>query len=173
MPEQGASDIVAWRAVPGDDPIRVLAGRGGLRGSGRWHSKGRLVVYLASTPSLAMLEVLANTTAENLLALDYHLMRVTLPAGGVDRLPQGDLPSGWNAPVRSTATMLLGDCWLDARVNLALQVPSALVPLDVEAAEHNFVLNPLHVLSAQVTQIHRLPFDPRLKSAGGTSASRP
>ena len=169
MSDASRADIVAWRAVPGKDPVRALSGSGGLRGSGRWHSKGRPVVYLASVPSLAMLEVLANVGAQQLLALDYHLMRVTFPATAVDRLPLTELPAGWNAPARSAATMLIGDAWLGAGHNLALQVPSALVPLEVTDTEHNYVLNPLHARRATVTQVLPLPFDARLKASNTAS----
>ncbi len=142
-----------------------MSGGGGMRSGGRWHSKGHPVVYLASLPSLAMLEVLANTTAEDLVARDYHLMRVELPRGGLDSLDLADLPPGWNAPQRVQATMQLGDAWLAGRGNLALRVPSALVPLEVERDEHNLVFNPLHPLAreATVTRILPLPFETRLK----------
>jgi len=111
-----------------------------------------------------MLEVLANTTAEDLLARDYHLMRVTLPESQVHPLPANALPPGWNSPQRIQATMHLGDSWLSARTTAALRVPSALVPLEVADSEYNLVLNPLHPLyqKVQVTAVIRLPFDPRL-----------
>ena len=166
MPEGPPAPIVAWRAVPGSDPARAMSGSGGLRAGGRWHSRGHLVVYLASVPSLAMLEILANTTAADLIARDYHLMRVELPAGSVDAFDLAELPEGWNAPQRVQATMHLGDAWLAGGGNLALRVPSALVPLEAEPDEHNFVFNPLHprAREAVVTRVLRLPFDSRLKS---------
>ncbi|MGH7819352.1 MAG: RES family NAD+ phosphorylase, partial [Candidatus Binatia bacterium] len=36
-----------------------LKGIGGLRASGRWHTAGRPIVYLAEHPALCLLEVLA------------------------------------------------------------------------------------------------------------------
>lgn len=136
-----------------------------MRGPGRWHTTGRPVVYLASMPSLAMLEVLANTTAADLTRRNYHLMRVELPTDATTDLPLTELPEDWNAPQRVQGTARLGDAFLAARAHLALRVPSALVPLDVHAAEHNFVFNPLHPVArdVHVTTVTRLPFDQRLK----------
>ena len=157
--------LSAWRVIPGNDAARAMSGSGGMRSGGRWHSKGRLVVYLASLPSLAMLEVLVNTTAEDLIARDYHLMRVELPGGATDVLDLADPPPDWNAPQRVQATMRLGDAWLAGRGNLALRVPSALVPLEVERDEHNLVLNPLHPLAreAVVRRVLPLSLGARLK----------
>ena len=41
--------------------IRDLQGTGGLYTAGRWHQKGRRVLYTSSSISLAKLEVLANS----------------------------------------------------------------------------------------------------------------
>lgn len=159
------SELVAWRAVPGTDPVRAMSGEGGLRTGGRWHSRGRLVVYVASQPSLTLLEVLANTTAADLIAREYHLMRVGLPEEEVQDLAAADLPPGWQASQRLQATMSLGDAWLAKREAVAWRVPSALVPEQVRDSEHNFVLNPLHPAYRRVVvhDVLRLPFDPRLR----------
>jgi RES domain-containing protein len=39
----------------------ALEGTGGLLASGRWHSKGRPIIYCAPDPSTALLEVLVHT----------------------------------------------------------------------------------------------------------------
>lgn len=41
--------------------IRDLKGTEGLYAAGRWHQKGRLILYTSSSISLAKLEVLANS----------------------------------------------------------------------------------------------------------------
>ncbi|AVT78400.1 hypothetical protein RPPS3_43380 [Rhodopseudomonas palustris] len=48
-----------------------LTGTGGLRASGRWHSRGRRIVYLADHPSSAVLEMLVHMDREFLPAT-YH-----------------------------------------------------------------------------------------------------
>ncbi len=124
------------------------------------------MLYLASVPSLAMLEVLVNQTTENLYRLDYHLMRVECSAQLIDVLALEDLPEGWNRPQRVQATASIGDLWLRQRGALALEVPSAVVPQSVSRAERNYLINPLHPLwqERKVTDIMRLPFDPRFRS---------
>jgi RES domain-containing protein len=39
-----------------------LSGEGGLGASGRWHTEGRLVVYLADCPAGALLERIVHMT---------------------------------------------------------------------------------------------------------------
>ena len=39
-----------------------LIGEGGLRASGRWHTEGRLIVYLADCPASALLERIVHMT---------------------------------------------------------------------------------------------------------------
>lgn len=133
--------------------------------SGRWHTRGRLIVYLASTPSLAMLEILVNTTSQQLSARSYHLMEVQLPGDSAEALDLARLPRGWNNPDRVQVTADLGNAWIDRSEHAALRVPSAVVPLEVQALEHNYLINPLHPRWAerQVTQVLPLPFDTRLK----------
>ena len=143
-----------------------MSGSGGMTTPGRWHSRGQLVVYLASVPSLAMLEVLVNQTTENLYRLDYHLMRVEWPAQSTDVFPLAQLPEDWNSPQRIQETASIGDHWLRQRAALALAVPSAVVPVSVETTERNYLINPLHPLWQErtVSQVTRLPFDPRFRT---------
>ena len=48
--------MILWRISAYAD----LSGTGGLRVSGRWHQAGRPVVYAATSPPGAMLEVLVH-----------------------------------------------------------------------------------------------------------------
>lgn len=57
-----------------------LTGTGGLRASGRWHSRGRRIVYLADHPSSALLEMLVDMDREFLPAT-YQMLRVAIPSG--------------------------------------------------------------------------------------------
>ena len=157
--------LLLWRIVPGSDAVRAMSGSGGMTNSGRWHTRGRLVVYLATTPSLAMLEILVNTTSQQLSARDYHLMEVQLPGDSAEVLDLTQLPRGWNHPDRVQATADLGDAWIGRRESVALRVPSAVVPLDVQALEHNYLINPLHPRWGEhvVTRTLQLPFDARLR----------
>ncbi len=42
----------------------ALDGSGGLRASGRWHSRGRRIVYCALNPATALLEALASASSK-------------------------------------------------------------------------------------------------------------
>ena len=154
-----------WRIVPGNDAVRAMSGSGGMTNNGRWHTRGRLIVYLATIPSLAILEILVNTTSEQLSTRNYHLMEVILPWGSTEVFDLTRLPQGWNNPDRGQATADLGNAWIDQREHVALRVPSAAVPLKVQALEHNYLINPLHPrwTERQVTQVLPLPFARRLK----------
>lgn len=163
MPDPNFLDL--WRIVPGNDPLRAMSGSGGMTSSGRWHTKGRLVVYLASTPSLAMLEVLVNVDSNFLYSHDYHLMGVRIPRNAADILNHSGLPAHWNQAARVPQTAGIGDDWLASTRQLALRVPSAVVPLDVSALEHNYLINPVHPRWNErvVSRPLPLPFDVRFK----------
>jgi RES domain-containing protein len=139
----------------------TLGGEGGLHASGRWHARGRRVVYLADHPASALLEVMVHfeIDAEDLPS-HYQLHGVDVP----DDLPvtsfdERELPTGWReqtAVIRS-----LGDNWLREASSALLRVPSALVP---EAS--NYLINPAHRDAARLSigSRTRSVFDSRLMS---------
>lgn len=66
--------MILWRISNHAD----LRGIGGLKAAGRWHSRGRPVVYLAESQPGALLEVLVHidvTRVEN-LPTHYTLLKV-------------------------------------------------------------------------------------------------
>jgi RES domain-containing protein len=133
-----------------------LSGDGGLYASGRWHTRGRRVVYLADHPASALLEVMVHleVDAED-LPRDYQLLGVDVPDG----IPAAfiGLPDGWRDDVASTRA--LGDAWLREGSSALLPVPSSIVP---EA--RNYLLNPAHADAARIAIVEsqRAAFDPRL-----------
>lgn len=136
-----------------------LSGSGGLLASGRWHSRGRKVVYLSDHPASALLEILVQLeidpedipSAYQLLAIDIS-DEVRLASVEGD-----DLPPDWREKVG--ATRALGDQWLAETRTVRLRVPSALVPFGF-----NWLVNPGHadVVKVAVAEIIRAPLDPRL-----------
>ena len=116
-----------------------LSGEGGLHASGRWHTRGRRVVYLADHPASALLEVMVHLEidAEDLPS-HYQLLGIDVPDGmQVMALADHELPEGWRAQVALTRAR--GDEWLRAGATALLQVPSVIVP-----AAANYLLNPAH-----------------------------
>lgn len=116
-----------------------LIGDGALRASGRWHTRGRRVVYCAQTPAAALLEVLVHLEIDIAeLPARYRLLKLEAPDELViARLAPADLPRNWveNVPV----TRAIGDAWLKSRRSPLFSVPSALVP-----ETFSILLNPDH-----------------------------
>jgi RES domain-containing protein len=136
-----------------------LSGEGGLHASGRWHSRGRRVVYLADHPASALLEVMVHLEidAED-LPTHYQLLGVDVPGGApITALADNDLPDGWRMQIALTRAR--GDEWLRTGRSALLRVPSAIVP---DAA--NYLLNPAHseAVRISIASALRAPFDQRL-----------
>lgn len=147
--------MVLWRISNYAD----LSGTGGVLHPGRWHHRGRPIVYLAESPAAALLEVLVHVQVSHLgeLPLNYQLLELALP----DTVHSEDvaLPEmpDWRSDVEATRNC--GDAWLAQGRSLLLRVPSAVV-----GRSFNRLFNPLHpqALQAQVVSIGRYPFDERL-----------
>jgi RES domain-containing protein len=136
----------------------TLDGAGGLFTGGRWHNRGRSVVYCAENPATALLETLIHLEVdEEELPAHYIALKVRVP----DTLPievvkSADLPENWQR--LPWITRSIGDSWLQADTCPVLSAPSALVP-----QTRNFLINPLHPDSARIEIVERIdhPLDPR------------
>lgn len=141
--------MILWRI----SEHAALDGAGGLVVAGRWHSRGRLIVYAAESSALAMLEVLVHLEVERPPPA-FQLLRIDAPDriavetwSGDDVLPDLDETRSW------------GDAWLAAGRTALARVPSAVAP-----GARNILLNPLHPDAAgiEVVEASRWPWDPRL-----------
>ena len=136
-----------------------LAGDGALRTPGRWHSRGRRIVYCAQSPAAALLEILVHFEIDiHDLPVRYRLLKIEAPGDvRVDRVSVDELPSDW--PDRTDVTRALGDGWLAKSSAALLTVPSAIVP-----ETFNVLLNPSHHDAKRITIVgtgeHAI--DPRL-----------
>jgi RES domain-containing protein len=138
-----------------------LDGRGGLIASARWHTRGRPVVYLATTPAGALVEALVHLELKpDQLPKSYRLLKAEAP----DDLPKmyfSALTDDWRQ--NEIASRTLGDEWL-ARADAALlEVPSVILP-----ETFNVLLNPAHPDAARVQVLwhEAYPFDQRLFRGG-------
>lgn len=137
----------------------VLDGGGGLRASGRWHSKGRPVVYCAPNPATALLEILvhAEIDAED-LPTGYRFLKIEL-AGDIayEEADPLALPEGWRDDIAETRRR--GDDWLGSGRTALLHVPCVIVP-----AMRNALLNPAHpdMHRIRIAEIVEHPLDLRL-----------
>ena len=136
-----------------------LAGDGALRTPGRWHSRGRRVVYCAQNPAAALLEILVHFEIDiQDLPVRYRLLKIEVPEDvQVERLSVEDLPKDW--PERTEATRALGDAWLSKGSTALLSMPSAIVP-----ETFNVLLNPAHEDARRIVivQTGNHAIDPRL-----------
>jgi RES domain-containing protein len=148
-----------WRIVKSARTATAFDGEGARLYGGRWNSPDTPMVYTAQNQSLAALELLVHLSAAQLL-LSYSSIPVDFDLAWVEVVDPGALPSDWRAYPPPTALQELGDRWIAEQRSAVLQVPSALIP-----AELNFLLNPNHPDFAQVTIGPPTPFqfDPRLK----------
>src|SRR5436190_22955822 len=105
-----------------------LSGDGGLYASGRWHSRGQRIVYLADHPASALVEIMVHLEidAED-LPTHYQLLGVEVPDGiATTHTDEAELPQGWRQ--QSALTRARGDAWLNGNAAALLRVPSAIVP---------------------------------------------
>lgn len=127
--------------------------------SGRWHSKGKRIVYLAEHPASALLEVLVHLEVDtDDLPTSYRLHAVEIDDDSArDSVNERNLPHNWRDNLNTTRSV--GDEWIAKNKTLLLKVPSAIVPF-----ASNWLLNPSHVDSpkARVTDSYNVPYDTRL-----------
>ncbi|MFG6665971.1 RES family NAD+ phosphorylase [Halomonas sp. HNIBRBA4712] len=148
---------VFWRI----SAFKDLSGLGGTVVSGRWHHKGRPIVYLADCPATALLEVLVHMEIDlEELPDTFTLLKVELPDDVSAQDARTNLPEGWFE--NTGLTRRIGDEWLEDARTLLLQVPTAIVPHN-----SNFLFNPLHAEAASARLTHfDFPLDSRLFRAG-------
>jgi RES domain-containing protein len=135
--------MVLWRLTRRRDAD--LGGRGGELADGRWHTRGRPVVYCAASAALAVLEVRVHLDLPlDLLPDDYVLMQIEASDDlEIRTIRLSDLPAGWRS--REDLCRPIGDAWLDEAPTALLSVPSAIVDV-----ERNMLLNPGHASAADV-----------------------
>ena len=146
-----------WRVVKRKHAATAFDGKAAQRFGGRWNSPGRRAVYASASKSLAVLELLVHLDVGRQLP---RLVAFTFDVDSklVDRLA-AQLPRHWRTSRGLLATQQIGDEWLAAGRTLALSVPSAIVP-----EELNYVLNPAHPAFDRLRFGRSIPFllDPRL-----------
>jgi len=137
-----------------------LSGNGARLFGGRWNSEGFFAVYASSSRSLALLETLAHTPAKFLDVRVYHLITIIVPDNTViQKVSVKNLLTGWDAPDTRPFTKKIGDTFLTCKKSLLLEVPSVMMPEEI-----NYVINPLHDNMKQVKIMNkrRVYFDKRI-----------
>lgn len=148
------------RAAHAPSGTAAFDGIGGLSVDGRWHTRGRPIVYTARTESLAKLEALVHLKPA--IAPRLVLVEATIPDALVATL-RGALPAGWDDVPDNGAARSVGDSWLQSGSSLALEVPSV-----HSSTETNVLINPAHPDFTQLVTGSPVPFtfDHRLVDTG-------
>lgn len=152
--------MLLWRIAREIHVDSALEGVGGLMVSGRWHRRGRPILYTASSAALAALEVLVHV--EPLQAPDdLRLLGLDLPDElTLEELGPALLPEDWRSVPAPESTQSIGNAWLERRSSVALRVPSVVVPM-----ETNVLLNPRHpdMTRVRISSNEAFRFDSRLR----------
>lgn len=152
-----------------------LAGLGGEKSDGRWHTAapGKRVVYLSEHPAVALLETLANLKGNPALFPEkYQLIEVQVgddvfSAMTVLSDPKGN-PFDLDAPIE--VTRRAGDNWLQSKASALVSVPSFPAPKSI-----NVLLNPLHPDAGKVViaNCSWIKYDKRLFHASASPVPGP
>ncbi|WP_461453256.1 RES family NAD+ phosphorylase [Mucilaginibacter sp.] len=133
--------------------INDLSGAGARLYGGRWSSVGKPMVYLASTRSLAVLEVLVHLSP-TMFPDSFCIAEIKVPDDSIKELAINNIPANWQDILPSIELKKIGDDFLKQQEGLLLKVPSAIV-----AEEFNYLLNPLHPAMSKVKLVKQLPFN--------------
>ena len=136
--------------------INDLSGIGAMLFGGRWNMKGVRAIYTSGSVSLAVLEIIANLSADK-IDLGFYVAEIeytdSYPIQTIEELPEK-----WNSYLYTYQTIKLGTEFLKSN-QLCLKVPSAIVN-----SEFNYILNPCHpdFLDIRIKDIRPLILDKRL-----------
>lgn len=148
--------MIVWRI----SNYLELSGQGGLRAAARWHNAGAPIVYTASSPASALLEVLVHLELNEPAYFpdSYQLLKIEVQDGvSIAEIDEGNLDGNWQ--ILTGMTRAIGDKWLSELSSALLAVPSAIVP-----HTKNYLINPVHrdAKKIKVKSHGSYPFDFRL-----------
>jgi RES domain-containing protein len=128
--------IRTWRIVDSKHAPAAFDGEGARLVGGRWNSSGTRTIYISSTTSLAVLEMLAHLQGALTLPR-YVLIACDFDGALVEDVAK--LPEDWRRYPAPPQLQLIGDQWARSGWSTVLRVPSAIVD-----EESNYLLNPEH-----------------------------
>ncbi|MCA9247918.1 MAG: RES family NAD+ phosphorylase [Planctomycetales bacterium] len=147
--------LAAYRVTKTQSVATAFDGEGARLHGGRWNSVGTRVVDVASSLSLATLELLVHTEDIDMIYGLYSVIRVEFDESLFKKLSRRSLPTGWHSPQPIPETQLLGDAWIRKGNSPVLEVPSA-----VSKSEKNYLINPLHADFSGIKIGKPYPFEP-------------
>jgi RES domain-containing protein len=147
-----------WRIVKKRYAANAFDGDGARRFGGRWNSPGVPMVYVASSRSLAVLEMAVYLDPAALLS-SFVLIPCEFDESLVTTLGRSTLPALWRRDPPLPALAAIGDAWIKQARSAVLAVPSAIIE-----EELNFLLNPTHPDFSRISigEARDFSFDARL-----------
>lgn len=145
-----------------------LSGEGAKVYGGRWNPLGQGALYLADTPALAMVEMLARAPSVQ-QAEKFRAALVEFDARSLRVFTVEDLPAGWDSEPPIKASQQFGFERFQNDGLLGFRVPSVVVPLQTNAVintNHRDFHSKVRLVRADIP----FPFDLRLLS--GSSVVR-
>jgi RES domain-containing protein len=140
-----------WRIFPERFRQTAFTGVGGLYAARRWNHLGTLMVYCATSPALAALELFVNLDPND-VPDDLLMAEAEIPAEWVEPLNLDLLPADWRE-LNNLVCRDLGSGWAASGRSMALRVPSAVVDGD-----WNVLLNPRHSDFSKIEFLQPKPF---------------
>src|SRR5262249_45783098 len=120
----GLHVISGWRLYQRRFAANAFTGEGARLFGGRWNSPGTPMIYTASTPALAALEMLVHLDRADLLR-QYRLREVQFEERHVERIDIAKLPKNWRRASGGASLRRVGDRWAAEARSLVFAVPSA------------------------------------------------
>ena len=151
--------MLVWRICKRRDVPTAFSGIGAEKYGGRWSRKGERIVYMASSLSLASLEVFVHLEPAYIPADLYSIVATVPDTISFEELTVADLPANWRTYPSPNALQEIGSKWIREQRSFVLIVPSAVTP-----EEKNILPNPLHPQATSIRDIASKPFhfDPRM-----------
>jgi len=135
-----------------------LSGEGGRKAGARWHTAGSRIIYLAESPTVALVETLVHLDVDPEDTPDFYtLLKISVPDDFV--VESLDPPSGSDWKQDMELPRSLGDAWLTSGKTALARVPSVIAP-----HTWNYLLNPGHpdAKQVQIVEVIKERFDNRL-----------
>jgi len=139
--------------------VEDLSGEGARLYGGRWNKKGQSMLYFSEHLSLCVLELLTRIDYE-FLSQDYAFIEVEISERSITPLSDiHTISKNWRVDPPISATTDFGSKWLLNNENLAMFVPSAVLP-----RERNILVNPNHLSVSKLKILDQGPLelDPRM-----------
>ena len=125
--------------------LEDLSGEGARLYGGRWNKKGYNMVYFSESLSLAVLEILVHIDFK-FLTNDFGYLEAEIPENLISpKRKETKLEDTWRENPPSNYSMQYGTDWLKSNKSLAMQVPSAILPMT-----NNILVNPRHPLIKKI-----------------------